>query len=138
MKNLKLFLFVSFFLTSLCSNCQTLTLPQNEDEQNQSDSLSQSILGTWKPKAEAFDYRWDYHTDGTLTMYDGNDPSKTYNWLIVTQTTSSGLLSSKLKITNVLNTEDCFNYEIDTLSDETLILVFNNGVGFSRNTFIKQ
>ena len=95
-------------------------------------------MGTWVAEGNSYENRWVYHEDNTLTNYYKNDVYKTYNWAIRDVSTPSGLTLRELILTNTENPDDEKNFQIETLTEERLILVYNTGVGLSRSLYIRQ
>jgi len=105
---------------------------------NSPANVSETIFGTWVAEGSSYENRWIYHEDHTLTTYYKNDVYKTYSWTIRDVTTPSELTLQELIWTNTKNPDDEKHFQIDTLTDERLILVYNKGVGLSRNTYFKH
>jgi len=103
-----------------------------------SNSAQEEIVGTWVAEGNSYENRWVYHEDNTLTNYYKNDVYKTYNWAIRDVSTPSGLTLRELILTNTENPDDEKNFQIETLTEERLILVYNTGVGLSRSLYIRQ
>ena len=103
-----------------------------------SNNAQEEIVGTWIADGGSFENRWVYHEDNTLTTYYKNEVYKTYSWTIRDVSTPSGLTLQELILTNTENPDDEKHFQIDTLTEERLILVYNTGVGLSRNTYIRQ
>jgi len=103
-----------------------------------SNSAQEEIVGTWVAEGSSYENRWVYHADNTLTNYYNNDVYKTYNWAIRDVSTPSGLTLRELILTNTEDPDDEKNFQIETLTEERLILVYNTGVGLSRSTYIRQ
>lgn len=137
MKTIKFILFIGISLCFLSMYAQNQYL-ENEIEQAQTNSLAQKIIGIWVAEEDNWDYRNIYETNGTFIQYWGEDPTDVYQWQINTSTTESGVIVSELTIINVLDSSDRFDYFIDTLNDERMILVYQNGGHISRTLFFKQ
>jgi hypothetical protein len=103
-----------------------------------SNNTQEEIVGTWVAEGSSFENRWVYHAENTLTTYYKNNVYKTYNWSIREVSTPSGLTKRELVLINIENPDDQKNFIIDTLTEERLILVYNTGVGLSRNTYFRQ
>jgi len=126
MKKLNLFL-IAFSILFLFSSIYLI-----------SNSAQEEIVGTWVAEGSSYENRWVYHEDNTLTNYYKNGVYKTYNWAIRDVSTPSGLTLRELILTNTENPDDEKNFQIETLTEERLILVYNTGVGLSRSLYIRQ
>lgn len=133
MKFLMLIFFVPFNI-----NAQVQLVKENFEERNQSAKLKELIVGTWISEGSNFNYRDVYISDGTMMDYSDNENVEIYIWTILTTTTESGLKSSELILQNHQNAAEEFRYEIDTLTENKMILTFNSGYGLYRNIFFRQ
>lgn len=88
------------------------------------------IVGTWVAEGNATSYYSVYESSGIAKRYSDNELYKTYNWEIVRGTTSSGLTIPHLKLVNVFDETDVYDFEIDALNDERMVLVYQRGEGF--------
>lgn len=119
-------------------NAQVQLVKENFEERNQSAKLKELIVGTWISEGSNFNYRDVYISDGTMMDYSDNENVEIYIWTILTTTTESGLKSSELILQNHQNAAEEFRYEIDTLTENKMILTFNSGYGLYRNIFFRQ
>jgi hypothetical protein len=105
--------------------------------QNQSQD-NVLIIGTWIEENSTYDYRWVINSTQVL-KYSDNKIYGTYIWQI-NESTTNGLTSSYLKLTNVQDPSDISEFEISGLDDENLSLVFQRlGGGIGKMvTYIRQ
>lgn len=105
-----------------------------------SSSKEGLIIGTWVIEGLTLNNKWVINTDGTLQEYSGSLVDITYNWVITQGTTPSGLNISHLKITNVSDATDVYDFEIDALNDERMVLVYQRPSGgiAKRATYFRQ
>jgi len=125
-------------LYSTIISAQINTPPENLEEQAQSQECENLIIGTWVGQGNSINYRDVYHSNRTMTDYTEGEVTKTYYWNISTHLTQSGITISKLLMQNTQNTEDEWTYEITALNDDKMVLLYNNGLSFNENIFIKQ
>ena len=98
------------------------------------------IIGTWIEESSTFQDRIIIQNNGIYQEYDENAISDTYNWEITEKQTPSGLTLSYLILTNTQDANDVYEYEINALNNEILVLVYQRpdlGPG-EPTTYIKQ
>lgn len=98
-------------------------------QQVQTTNEDTLIVGTWVAEGNPTSYYSVYESNGIVKRYTDNTLSKTYNWSIVQSTTPSGLTIPYLKLINVNDSTDVYDYEINALNDEILVLVYQRGEG---------
>ena len=125
---------ISSIILALCIGSLLSTIVFSNTQINDTEE----IVGTWIADGGSFENRWVYHEDNTLTTYYKNDVYKTYSWTIRDVTTPSGLTLQELILTNTENPDDERHFQIDTLTDVRLILLYNTGVGLTRNNYFKH
>jgi len=80
------------------------------------------IVGTWVAEGSSISNKWIFETSGVLSKYDNNNIYKKYNWTI-----TNGIHGVYLKIININDLTDIYNYEINALNNERLVLVYQRG-----------
>ena len=92
-------------------------------QQNQEEEL---IKGTWIPEG-CSTCQWVFK-DGKCYQYDEGRLDDTYYYEIYEGESSDGTLTfSFLKLTNVSDPNDVFEYEINGLSEEKMVLEYLSG-----------
>ena len=104
---------------------------------NQEDQL---IVGTWVEESTTTENRLVFYETGNLEDYYKNQISETYTWQITESQTPGGLIISHLILTNTEDPNDTYHYEINALSEERLVLVYQRpGGGIGKlTTYYKQ
>ena len=134
MKKLKFIIPIFLFVFNL--NAQILTPIENAEEQAQTQQRETSIIDVWNPEGAAgVDYIF---SQNNLVIQINGQTYKTYYWAIFTGTTPSGLKISHLITENIQDPTDRYEYEIDIINNERMILVYNNGIGLQRNLYFRQ
>lgn len=100
----------------------------------------QLIIGTWIEESTTIENRWVFESNNIINRYDNNTVYKSYIWQITESPTPSGLIISHLILTNTEDSNDTYHFEINTLSDEWLVLVYQRpGGGIGKlTTYIRQ
>lgn len=99
---------------------------------------SELIIGTWVEENSTYDYRWVINSAQVL-KYSDNQIYATYTWQI-NQSTTNGLTSSYLKLTNIIDPADVSEFEISGLDETNLYLVYQRpggGIG-QMATYVRQ
>lgn len=101
---------------------------------------SELIVGTWVEESSSIENRWVFKSNLIINRYDDNTIYKTYTWQITEGETPSGLKISHLILTNTQDENDVYHYEINGLSEEKLVLVYQRpGGGLGKlTTYFKQ
>lgn len=73
-----------------------------------------------------------------MDRYYENKIYKTFNWTIEETQIPSELTHRELILTNINDSNDVYKYLIDALTEKRLVLVYNTGIGLSRNAYIRQ
>jgi len=133
MKRIKLTLslIVLILMISYCCKAQ-----QVSDEKNDANLLA----GTWVAEGATLNDKWVFSVNGTMQEYTYNRIETNFSWKI-TNSTNSGVKSKYLKLTNTIDPNDVYNYEISILNKEKMVLIYQrkNNMGISKPiTFIKQ
>jgi|AntDeeMinimDraft_4_1070355.scaffolds.fasta_scaffold03415_4 hypothetical protein len=133
---MKNFITITFLILSISTiSAQQIFIPaQNEEETAQTQEMKSLIVGVWLVEGASFQDRVEYNQNGTLIKYSENG-NEYCSWQVYTKTTESGLEISKLV---VQCGERNFNYSIDTLNDERMMLIYMVGGHLSRNPYIRQ
>ena len=101
------------------------------------------IVGTWKPKGSP-NNSWVFTSDGKCYQYSATDVTDVYNYSISTTSPQCGYAVnvgpnfSYLKLINVNNAEDIYCYEITTLNNEFLALIYLGGASYQPSVFKRQ
>lgn len=87
------------------------------------------IIGTWI-NSETPEWKWQFKTDGKCYDYLNGQLSDTYTYSITEEVSKSGKLKfSFLKLVNIYKANDEYEYEINTLSTNKLVLEYLEGSG---------
>lgn len=87
------------------------------------------IIGVWVEESASFNDRWIIYENGYSEDFDENQIFDTYYWKINEVETPSGILISHLILTNTKDPTDNYHYEINTLNEERLVLVYQRPSG---------
>ncbi len=98
------------------------------------------LIGSWVAEGSSLDDKWVFQDNGKLKKYTNGVNDDTFNWSINNFMTPSGLIIKYLKTYNSIDLSEFYVYEINTLSDERLVLVYQRpGGGIGKlMTYIKQ
>jgi hypothetical protein len=69
--------------------------------------------------------------------YEGETP-ETYNFIISSEKSTSGLTHFFLELVNSQNSDDTYTYSINTLNEERLVLIYLDSPMQKLITFIRQ
>lgn len=99
----------------------------------------QLIVGTWVSEDDA-NVQLIFTSDGLQKDIINGILLETYTWQITESPTPSGLIISHLILTNTEDSNDTYHFEINTLSEEWLVLVYQRpGGGIGKlTTYIRQ
>ncbi|QTY25935.1 hypothetical protein [Flavobacterium sp. CS20] len=102
-------------------------------------SLNQKILGSWIPEGSNFDNRLVFNNDGSAEKFSDGQLYINYTWSINKELVN-GVPFNTLILDEVGNSETTNRYEINTLKDNLLILVFQRPSGgiSGLNKYFKQ
>ncbi len=102
-------------------------------------SLNQKILGSWIPEGSNFDNRLVFNNDGSAEKFSDGQLYINYTWSI-NEELVNGIPFNTLMLDEVGNSETTNRYEINTLKDNLLILVFQRPSGgiSGLNKYFKQ
>ncbi|RSK41774.1 hypothetical protein [Mangrovimonas spongiae] len=131
MKTAQRILSVSILVIALLGFAQSQQQPTEEE----------LIVGTWHIEENPSDYLFVVNNDYTATKeYGGDFETDYYSWQITESQTPSGLTVSHLILTNIANTDEQYDYEIDTLNNERLVLIYQRpGGGIGKlTTYLRQ
>jgi hypothetical protein len=103
---------------------------------NQEDQL---IVGTWVSEDDT-SVQLVFTSDGLQKDIINGILLETYTWQITESQTPGGLIISHLILTNTEDPNDTYHYEINALSEERLVLVYQRpGGGIGKlTTYYKQ
>lgn len=122
--NSKISILALFIFISLSCKAQLPNQPSNDALTD----FEQKLIGTWVAEGTSFEDRWVIENNYTLKEYDADDFT-TYNWVANEGSAPSGVPFNTLEITNVDNPNDTYNYEINTLTNDKMILVYQRSGG---------
>lgn len=133
LKNLILTTLIIFSVSSLTA--QEFEKPdENKEEAAQTEEAEDLIVGTWVAEGASFQDRVEFKQNGAYIEYSENG-TKNYMWQIYTETSESGLIISTLRTEGA---ENNFGYEINSLSENRMVLVYMNGGHLSRIPYERQ
>ncbi len=136
MNGLKHFFFLSF----------TFLLSYSFSQTSQTNLFQTLIVGSWHGNDidingdDVRDTNYQFVFEDTGRAYEilnGNIEYE-YNWSIISESTPSGLVSSTLILHNLNDPDLSAEFEIDTLTQSHMTLVYNNGIGLDRNYFLRE
>ncbi|MEN8125890.1 MAG: hypothetical protein ABFR32_12265 [Bacteroidota bacterium] len=85
------------------------------------------IIGTWI-NSETPEWKWHFKTDGKCYDYLGGQLSDTYTYSITEEVSKNGKLKhSFLRLVNIYKANDEYEYEINTLNTNKLVLEYLDG-----------
>lgn len=125
--NLKLLVIVIFS----CANCLA---------QSKSSTYEELIVATWVVKGESSNERLVFKSNGEVDSYEDNQIANSYSW-VIEESINNGVKSIYLELENTQKVFDNYNYEINALTDELLVLIFmrKNNMGIGKPiTYIRQ
>ena len=107
-----------------------------QQQLNQEDQL---IVGTWVSEDDT-SVQLVFTSDGLQKDIINGILLETYTWQITESQTPGGLIISHLILTNTEDPNDTYHYEINALSEERLVLVYQRpGGGIGKlTTYIRQ
>ena len=95
------------------------------------------IIGTWTSQDDN-NWKLIFNSDGKCMDYYEGIPDKTYNYFIAEETASNGVVFSYLKLVNVHDSSDEYNYEINSLTENRLALNYLGNLNEKLLLFEKQ
>jgi|GEM_PF-2862822 len=112
---------------------------ENQQERVLTNQTKELIVGSWIAEGASFSDRIVFENDGSMNEYSAEDSTLTYNWQIQTGTTPSGtIIISTLLLQNLNDLSEIIEFEVDTITEEEMVLVFDNGIGLQRNRYFKN
>lgn len=128
MKKIKIIGFVLFVLLLVGAT----TLLQQKD-------YNKLIIGTWLPQGDGYEYRWVFTKNGKCYDYYDNALDATYTYTIQSEKSVNGKFTIwYLKLTNINDLNDIYEYDIIGLSKDTMRLDYAGNLNTKLSVFIKQ
>jgi len=118
---------ILFFCSLFFFNCNAQLSPNSASCSTAEDETL--IVGTWVSEGLTLDNKWVFNSNKVLIRYDEGIIYDTYNWDITCSITPSGLKDYYLTIMNISDASDKYVYNINTLTQERLVLVYQRGDG---------
>lgn len=126
MKHLKATFLIVFLLT--LASFTILKVSENDKE---------LIIGTWIPEG-CSECKWVFTNQGKLYDYYQGNIDSTYDYSISEFTATNGVVFSHLKITNVNNLLDTYEYDINGISDGEMYLDYLGDMSAKLSKYTKE
>ena len=133
MNLIKKFKIIIVFSLLTCFNCKAQISCSTTEDEN-------LIVGTWVLEGLTPLYKWVFSSDKLLSRYVEGQLYKTYCWEIDCKITPSGRKAYSLEIINTDDESDKYVYDINTLTQERLVLQYvRTGYGLAKlATYLRQ
>ena len=120
-------------LVEYCLELLERFFPSNEQEDK--ETLTPTLIGTWIAKGNTYANRWIFRSEGIVEKYYKNELYKTYYWDVKESHSASGGMLRELRLANVNNPGTDIDFHISVLTSEKLILVYDMGIEESERVF---
>lgn len=123
----------SFLLFLIFTSCKA------QQTGNLITTFSKKLIGSWIPEGSSIDNKLVFNNDGTASKYDDGQIIDTYTW-VVNEQLVNGVPFNTLKLTDINSTDNVYRYEINSLTNTLMILVYQrpNGGISGLNKYFKQ
>ena len=97
----------------------------------------QLIVGTWACNSTP-NWKIEFESTGKCNWYYPNEPTEVYYYTIYSEYTPNGIEHTFLKLVNINNQNEIFEYSINSIVDNILTLETLGGFGDKYLYFTKQ